>query len=403
MPTVVYKKPSAFEAAIRAGTGLIEGKSGAEMEVRKRKLEDQAFDEDALRYRVDTANEQSQFDRQLSEGQRQFNVDDQFRRSHLQYLKDEGLLGRAHETKIQNIRDTAEMARLQESLATSRRNVDEQEKSDRYRTKKNAEAQQTQLALERAVRLQDDKSKLDFGQQVIGKYGDPAASPYTKEQWEAIYQEAYDRFLGPGTTTGQQDVVQATEAQKEAIRRQVTGTVLGYNQAKDKLISDTVDNATALQEIDTTAKKYLMGVDTDNQKELQANDAALRSDPKRGVGVDGGIGFDEIFSTDPNAKDPYGQQLLTPQFYRQLTVDQIDATQNAEAYIADISTRFSYLDPLARQEFADAAEQRVERMLSTDSFRSLHPTTRETLVEYYKTKVGMALYQSLEAAAVEGE
>ena len=403
MPTVVYKKPSAFEAAIRAGTGLIEGKSGAEMEVRKRKLEDQAFDEDALRYRVDTANEQSQFDRQLSEGQRQFNVDDQFRRSHLQYLKDEGLLGRAHETKIQNIRDTAEMARLQESLATSRRNVDEQEKSDRYRTKKTAEAQQTQLALERAVRLQDDKSKLDFGQQVIGKYGDPAASPYTKEQWEAIYQEAYDRFLGPGTTTGQQDVVQATEAQKEAIRRQVTGTVLGYNQAKDKLISDTVDNATALQEIDTTAKKYLMGVDTDNQKELQANDAALRSDPKRGVGVDGGIGFDEIFSTDPNAKDPYGQQLLTPQFYRQLTVDQIDATQNAEAYIADISTRFSYLDPLARQEFADAAEQRVERMLSTDSFRSLHPTTRETLVEYYKTKVGMALYQSLEAAAVEGE
>ena len=403
MPTVVYKKPSAFEAAIRAGTGLIEGKSGAEMEVRKRKLEDQAFDEDALLYRVDTANEQSQFDRQLSEGQRQFNVDDQFRRSHLQYLKDEGLLGRAHETKIQNIRDTAEMARLQESLATSRRNVDEQEKSDRYRTKKTAEAQQTQLALERAVRLQDDKSKLDFGQQVIGKYGDPAASPYTKEQWEAIYQEAYDRFLGPGTTTGQQDVVQATEAQKEAIRRQVTGTVLGYNQAKDKLISDTVDNATALQEIDTTAKKYLMGVDTDNQKELQANDAALRSDPKRGVGVDGGIGFDEIFSTDPNAKDPYGQQLLTPQFYRQLTVDQIDATQNAEAYIADISTRFSYLDPLARQEFADAAEQRVERMLSTDSFRSLHPTTRETLVEYYKTKVGMALYQSLEAAAVEGE
>lgn len=403
MPTVVYKKPSAFEAAIRAGTGLIEGKSGAEMEVRKRKLEDQAFDEDALRYRVDTANEQSQFDRQLSEGQRQFNVDDQFRRSHLQYLKDEGLLGRAHETKIQNIRDTAEMARLQESLATSRRNVDEQEKSDRYRTKKNAEAQQTQLALERAVRLQDDKSKLDFGQQVIGKYGDPAASPYTKEQWEAIYQEAYDRFLGPGTTTGQQDVVQATEAQKEAIRRQVTGTVLGYNQAKDKLISDTVDNATALQEIDTTAKKYLMEVDTENQKELQSNDAALRSDPKRGVGVDGGIGFDEIFSTDPNAKDPYGQQLLTPQFYRQLTVDQIDATQNAEAYIADISTRFSYLDPLARQEFADAAEQRVERMLSTDSFRSLHPTTRETLIEYYKTKVGMALYQSLEAAAVEGE
>lgn len=380
MPTVVYQKPDPFTGAANTISGALEGRAAGQDTMYKRSQAEAAAAEDTRRFDVGTANAVASEATQLREGQRQFDANDLFKRDHLQFLRDEGILTRELEDKLNQRNLTSEENRTEWSLASAERQNKQDNISRRYATTKQAQADQSRLALQR-TELQSDANKLDFAQTIRGKYGDPNVVPYSPEIEAQIKQEARDRFLGPGTTTGQQDVVQATPEQIAAIDRMAMSTIHGYENLRTKVVNDTVDFADKKGRVETEQRKELIGAE-----------AAAAQNVKDGVGIKGGFRLDEIYDLNENAVDSLsGQRLLSSEFYSTLTNDQAETMASVDAYIEQTATDAASLDDQTWKTVSRQAERRVKEMFDSPEWQNAHPTTAKTVREYYLDRLALAM------------
>ena len=370
MPKVVYKKPDAFVGAAQAATGYLEGRVAGEQQTYERGQAAAAAAEDTRRFEATTANAIQDRKQAFGEEVRQFDANDKFKRDNLDFLAREGLAERDLKQTLQTEDLGAQKERLGMQLTQSEKENARDNSTRRYGITKQAQADQSRLALQRAE-LQGSQQKLDFAQQMIGKYGDPKIKPYTPQIRDQIRQEARDQFLGPGTTTGQQDVIQATPEQIAQIDRMADSVVDGYNSLRTQVTGDHIALADQMGAVEA---KYKNGAVSEKA---------------------GGFRLDQIYDPNESAVDPLsGQRLLSDEFYQQVTTPQAEVMYGIETYIDQTATGSASLPKADAYSVNDQAERHIKDLLGSPEFQNMHPATVKTLTEYYTDRLMTSMYNA---------
>jgi len=378
MPTVVYKKPDTLSGALEAATGFLQGRAAAEGERRKRAVEDRDFAEQQLQFRVSEQDQNAARQDALQENARQFDVNQRFARDHEELMRREGILTRQQQTQTQQ-RDIADK-QFEQKRALDESNLENRRDNAtrRYDIKKRSEAQADDRAIVRAQSLMGQKNDLEFAQRIRGELGDPTIAPYTPAQWDTIYQQAYDRYLGPGTTTGAPDVPQATKEQKATVRKQVEQSILGYDQARAKLISDTSTEAESLAKIEATYRPPSQG-------------GQGGRNTKYGVNQPGGWKMEEMFDSNPTNTDPLsGQRELSDQFMRHLSTDQAASLDAMNSRIASMVAELGGHDKATAYQIEEQVERDIENAFSGDEWQGQAPSTIKALKDTMTTRAALA-------------
>lgn len=246
----VVRRPDNLSGALTGLTGAFQGM-----------VEGEAVVEEKRQFNT----EQAFKERQLQQQQTQWDSDMEFRYKSLQQMKEEGLLGREHESKLAQLDDIRQRAMQQigiEALERMTRDIEQpwnelQNARDRevqkrgqdktysasvYSTRKGFEANMTQLADQRNKIQSDAGNAIRIGNEVLGNVDYNSLAP---EQKEAAEQRFVEMFGTPERVHGSEGVPQMSDQEYAAAKARARDTLANLTARKDTYYKDLTSIAAA--------------------------------------------------------------------------------------------------------------------------------------------------------------